>query len=237
MKYGSQNYGLAGPDSDEDFKLLVLPSFKEILWNKQLAIAPWEYVKYDCDQNHIGVLDIRKFHNLLLNGTYNAVEMLFSSDIRPYGFYDCFRGWFNLWEDWYKHGYVTCVWEKFLSSLKGAALESMKKQDNKGCARAWYFALLANQVVRNDFTIDENSWRNDKLTEVPRQIRFSNFKGFDWHDPELLKLKFKQAEVFAAENYIKDYDRLDACRHAGAKLTTELENKVKELLYEIQYRT
>ena len=59
---GSQNYNLDTPESDYDTKLIVLPSWKDIVKDK-------EAISTTCimdNQEHIGFTDIRKMMNIFL---------------------------------------------------------------------------------------------------------------------------------------------------------------------------
>ena len=64
--YGSQNYGLNGPNSDKDYYEIVMPSFYDLY--------------YQIEASDKKSWDIRKFTKLILDGNFNAIELLFSVD-------------------------------------------------------------------------------------------------------------------------------------------------------------
>lgn len=191
---GPQNYGLDDLKTKYNYKLLALPTFEDMFWNEPMKL-PKGY-----DLNNISPLDIREFNTLVQKGYYDAIELLFSNDIEELACYPFFKRWLASWRGWYEHGYGAYVYRKLLSSLKDAAIQLMANNPTeKEASRAWYFAFLANQIVNDGFIINKESWRNEKLIEIPRAILVGDFKGFDWRDQERLLLKFKQAEVNAID--------------------------------------
>ena len=74
---GSQNYSLSGPDSDYDYKLLMVPSFDD-LYNYHKVDKhdlPQQY-----DPEHYSVISVMTFDKNVRAGNVNALEMLFSSE-------------------------------------------------------------------------------------------------------------------------------------------------------------
>lgn len=73
--YGSMNYGTYNPKkSDTDTKMIVLPSYQTLLWEK-----PFIKEYHPIPNNEIcSIMDIRHFTKSLLKQSINFVEVLFS---------------------------------------------------------------------------------------------------------------------------------------------------------------
>lgn len=69
--YGSQNYGLDAPESDRDYKLIVMPDAKDFWHNEMLNKHINEY------ESH---WDYRHFTKKLIEMNPNALELLFSTE-------------------------------------------------------------------------------------------------------------------------------------------------------------
>lgn len=72
--YGSQNYGMDGPNSDVDTKCLVIPSFEEVALNKKAANFEYHFDNGE----HLKVIDIREFLRLVKKQNPNDLEILFT---------------------------------------------------------------------------------------------------------------------------------------------------------------
>ena len=71
--YGSQNYNLATENSDVDTVAIVLPTTKELYFNKPVT----KEIHLD-NGEHIVVKDIREFMNMLRKQNLNFMEVLFT---------------------------------------------------------------------------------------------------------------------------------------------------------------
>lgn len=74
MAYGSQNYGLDTQLSDVDTRLIVLPSFEDIVLNKK----PVSYTKVLPNDEHIDFKDIRLFIDCLKKQNMAYLECIFT---------------------------------------------------------------------------------------------------------------------------------------------------------------
>lgn len=74
MLAGSQNYGLDVEDSDVDTKLVVVPTFDDIVMNK----TPVSTTHIRDNGEHIGFHDVRLYIPTFRKGNINFVETLFS---------------------------------------------------------------------------------------------------------------------------------------------------------------
>ena len=71
---GSQNYGLAYEDSDVDTKALLVPSFKDIVFNKQ----PVSTTHVRANNEHIDFKDVRSMVQNWRKQNINFIEVLFT---------------------------------------------------------------------------------------------------------------------------------------------------------------
>jgi hypothetical protein len=162
--YGSQNYGLNGPNSDKDYYEIVMPSFYDLYYQKEASDKKsW---------------DIRKFTKLILDGNFNAIELLFSVDKQFYS-----QDFEFLWH--YLRAISSDIVarrsKKFYYSIRGcfkASLDNADKADSvetyiKHMARTQYFVDLLDHVRLSHFYLTENAWRGN-FTENARNIRFNH---------------------------------------------------------------
>ena len=162
--YGSQNYGLNGPNSDKDYYEIVMPSFYDLYYQKEASDKKsW---------------DIRKFTKLILDGNFNAIELLFSVDKYFYSPEFC-----DLWYTLRAHSsdIVTRRSLKFYYSVRGcfkASLDNADKADSvetyiKHMARAQYFVDMLDNLRLSHFYMRDDAWRGN-FTENARNIRFNH---------------------------------------------------------------
>ena len=71
---GSQNYGLDTPDSDIDTKLIVVPSFRDIV----LDVRPVSTTHIRANNEHIDFKDIRLYMETFCKQNLNFLEILFT---------------------------------------------------------------------------------------------------------------------------------------------------------------
>lgn len=164
--YGSQNYGLDGPNSDRDYKVVLCPEFSELYEGRM------------CKRNegeHLTGIDVRRLHGLLMNGNPNAVEMLYSVDVELIdgawvGMY------FDCWRRLYEGGYLATVWRTFYAALNGLALNAIDRNGvtPKTVARSFYFLEMAKHLAGNGFVLNEGAYRGDgvEFHRLARRIRF-----------------------------------------------------------------
>ena len=71
---GSQNYGLATPQSDVDTKLIVTPTFKDIAMNRK----PVSTTHIRANEEHIDFKDIRLYIQTFRKQNLNFLEILYT---------------------------------------------------------------------------------------------------------------------------------------------------------------
>ncbi len=167
--YGSQNYGLDTPESDKDYKVILCPEFEDLY---RYHTVCRDDLPFGLDPDHCSVISIMRFHDLLMAGNPNCIEMLFSVEK------SCDKGlskYLNSVRAMYESSYVAIVWDKFYSALKGLALNAIKRNglSPKTVSRLFYFMFFSEQVVRDGFIIREETWRNQKNMnyDVVKNIR------------------------------------------------------------------
>ena len=168
MLYGSQNYNLNTPESDEDFKVIEFPDAEDLFYCKTLNRELSE---------HESVWDVRNFFKYLMKANPNALELLFSVN-QEYVDKD-----FKELIDYIRPRIGSVIrlhWKEFGSATLGIAWESTRRNqvNPKTTARLTYFWLLWCSLVSEDDIhgggtngeMTELTWRNPRMT-WPREIR------------------------------------------------------------------
>ena len=168
---GSQNYSLSGPDSDYDYKLLMVPSFDD-LYNYHKVDKhdlPQQY-----DPEHYSVISVMTFDKNVRAGNVNALEMLFSSEKKFYS--SSLADYFFLAMMRYENGYIRDVWDNFYKTLRGITMNSIDRygMTRKAVSRAIYFISLAQYIATHDFSIRPETWRAYDVVAAAYNIRFEN---------------------------------------------------------------
>lgn len=112
---GSQNYGLDTPQSDIDTKLIILPSFDDIVRNRK----PISTTHIRANEEHIDMKDIRLYFKLFLKQNMNILEILFT----PYCILN--EQYADYWECLRSHREEIARYNLYLNAkaMKGVALE------------------------------------------------------------------------------------------------------------------
>ena len=192
--YGSQNYGLNGPNSDKDYHEIVMPSFYDLYYQKEASDKKsW---------------DVRKFTKLILDGNFNAIELLFSVDKYFYS-----QDFEFLWH------YLRAISSdivarrslKFYYSVRGCFMNSLDRavtaenEDNylKHIARAQYFVDMLDNLRLSHFYMRDDAWRGI-FTENARNIRFNCApvdKGKLFSDMDRLSIYYDRTEDLPSKYY------------------------------------
>ena len=161
--YGSQNYGLDTLDSDKDYKVLLCPEFEDLYRYHKVCK---DDLPSGLDPEHYSVMSLMQFHDLLMAGNPNCLEMLFSVESNPtgpaYPIHTYLHDYRELAQTLYATGYIAIVWDKFYSALKGLAMNSIDRYgiNAKTVSRLCFYNYFAQQIVRDDFVVNERTWRN-----------------------------------------------------------------------------
>lgn len=164
--YGSQNYNLATPESDKDYKYIEFPSAEDLFQEKTL--------NRKISENY-SAWDVRNFLKYLMKANPNALELLFSVEQEYYD--KNFEELLN-----YIRPRVGAIirqnWKNFTNATYGIAWESVRRNSitPKTVARLLYFYLFWFTLLGEEdwFTdngeMTENTWRR-KNSVWPQEIR------------------------------------------------------------------
>lgn len=173
--YGSQNYGLDTPESDKDYKVLLCPQFDDLCNYHKVCK---DDLPSELDPEHYSVMSLMQFHDLLMAGNPNCLEMLFSTDRKLYDVEFLRSNYLGFASSLYATGYIAIVWDKFYSALKGLAMNSIDRNaiNVKTVSRLCFLNYFAQQIVKDGFMVNERTWRNpDNLNyKLAAAIRTSN---------------------------------------------------------------
>lgn len=161
--YGSQNYGLNTPESDKDYKVLLCPEFEDLYRYHKVCK---DDLPNGLDPEHYSVMSIIQFHDLLMAGNPNCLEMLFSVEsiltATDYPIHTYLHNYRERAKTLYATGYIAIVWDKFYSALKGIAMNSIDRNgiNVKTVSRLCFYNCFAQQIVRGGFVVNDLTWRN-----------------------------------------------------------------------------
>lgn len=175
LLFGSQTYHLDGPQSDKDYKVIVVPEFIDLYNGKDKFSLP---IGYD-DPEHYSALDFRKFDSSLRKGNINVIDLIFSPELEIYD--KLFISYFELARQIYSEGYATYIWDYFFASAKGRTMNSLKRYNDseetrrKGASRALWTLNFLNQIFYNYYRITPQLYNYSEIYEYPRKIRYENY--------------------------------------------------------------
>lgn len=204
--YGSQNYMLDGPDSDFDYKLLMVPDFNDF----------YNYHKVDkndlpdgYDPEHYNVMSILTFDKNVRKGNVNALEMLFSHYIKCA---EDIEVYLDAAKRAYSEGYLFIVWDSFMATVEGMIKNSLDRYgvNRKSASRALYLINLCYFVAEHDFAMDNTAWGEEQVFSDARELRFNEDK----------ELPTKEA-IFATFEDMRRF--ADSCRNYHRLMYSESE--------------
>ena len=163
--YGSQNYGLDGPDSDKDYKVFLCPEAEDFYHYKRVEKndVP-EYL----DKEHYSPMDVRAFDRSLCVGNPNCLEMLWSKETED--LFLGFKTYMNYACCMFEQGYLVMVFSQFLSAVKGTVFNSFERYgvNRKSASRATFWMNFILKLMANDFKVKSSFWYD----EPARKMRF-----------------------------------------------------------------
>ena len=229
MLIGSQNYHLDGPDSDYDYKIIMMPEFEDFYTYHKVD-------KHDLPKNydpeHYNVMSILTFDKNVRKGNVNALEMLFSHYIKCAGDIEIY---FNTAKRAYSEGYLFIVWDSFMATVEGMIKNSLDRYgvNRKSASRALYLINLCYFVAENDFAMDATTWGEERVFSDARELRFNENKELP--TKEAILATFEDMKRFANEcrNYhyiMYSESQLNFIAEWNDKLAESMKNIVKEYL-------
>lgn len=120
---GSQNYGLATPQSDVDTKLIVTPTFKDIAMNRK----PVSTTHIRANEEHIDFKDIRLYIQTFRKQNLNFLEILYTDFAIVNSIYE--KQWNRLVES--REAITHFNPYRSVQSMKGIALEKYHAMEHE----------------------------------------------------------------------------------------------------------
>ena len=120
---GSQNYGLATPQSDVDTKLIVTPTFKDIAMNRK----PVSTTHIRANEEHIDFKDIRFYIRIFRKQNLNFLEILYTDFAIVNPIYE--KQWNRLVES--REAITHFNPYRSVQSMKGIALEKYHAMEHE----------------------------------------------------------------------------------------------------------
>lgn len=163
--YGSQNYGLDGPDSDKDYKVLLCPEAEDFYFYKRVEK---NNVPEGLDKEHYSPMDVRAFDRSLQVGNPNCLEMLYSKEYE--NLFCDLETYMEQARKLFENGYLVMVFPKFLSAVKGTVFNSFERYgvNRKSASRATFWMNFVLKLMANDFKVVASFWYD----EPARKMRF-----------------------------------------------------------------
>lgn len=211
--YGSQNYGLSVPESDEDWFVVCFPTRENLFSGKE--------VTGHNEEKHETYWDIRKLFNLVLKGNFNALELLFSTEID----YDEDNPELILYLDLLKILAKIVARKRkypFYHSLYGMAQNTRyrwekaetEEQKRKFAARYNWMVEFLDNFQQNGYNLNEDAFRGG-------WIKFS--QKIRWGEAEVDMAKLKERMRFLEAYYDSDVP--------PDYFTEQYQNQFKELFF------
>lgn len=219
---GSQNYGLSNEYSDVDTKLLLLPTFADLAYNKE----PKSTTHVLSNKEHMDLKDFRLYLPTLLKQNVNFVELLFTD--------------YYFVNNMYKN-----EWNKLVSAREEIAHYSPARtvQAMAGIAKNKYsvFNNKKSEGFREDLGYDPK-----QVYQMGRVVEFlERYMGGEDTYAEVLKSKqrekllaFKKGSLTLpeAEEYMnQEVVRVNALVDVYLKQGHKVNKEVEDLLREVQY--
>lgn len=162
---GSQNYGLDGPDSDKDYKVLLCPEAEDFYHYKKVEKND---LSKELSSENYSPMDVRTFDKNLRAGNPNCLEMLWSKETE-----DLFFGLKTYMDDarcMFEQGYLAIVFPQFLSAVKGIVFNTFNRYgvNRKSASRATFWMNFVLKLMANDFKVESSFWYD----EPARKMRF-----------------------------------------------------------------
>ena len=201
---GSNNYNLDLPDSDKDYKEIVMPNFTDLYFNRTLNAQINE---------HKSLVDYRFFCQKLAKANPNYIERLFSKEKE---FLDNgFAQIFDLARETLP-SFLRLNWDNFVLATLSMARNSLKRtdQESKMVARAVFLCHLLERAYEKNGELTDSDWidhnfriiRTDKVAFKEAKEQLTSLISFDKKlspkdsDFELVYTFNKEVEL-----YFRDY--------------------------------
>jgi len=197
---GSQNYGLALPESDEDWITIVTPSLAEFYYNYKFSKQNTEHETY---------WTLRQFVEYFLKGNPTAIEIVYSSNYEIYDgdFEQLVLDMRRLLSD---SDFLLSIWTQFSNAICGLTRQEIGKirqeaelvRRVKHAVRARYFIALLMTIATNDFHVSSTTFTIP--TDTDPSLLWLRQHPEDWREDgefgaDFLSVLLKQTEVNCLE--------------------------------------
>ena len=224
---GSQNYGLDLPTSDIDTKLIVVPSFRDIV----LDVRPISTTHVRANQEHIDFKDIRLYMETFYKQNLNFLEILFTDYfIIPSDYY---KSWNILVE--HREEIARMNPYRAVKSMQGIAKEKYHAMEHRYPSKAdiidayGYDGKQVHHLMRVDDYLERyiaGERYKDCLRPTPIKVpRMMDYKMLD-------KISLEEAREEALHTLM----HVDAMANAFCEEHEDQENpEMRELLQDVCY--
>ena len=153
---GSNNYNLDLPDSDKDYKGVVMPNFTDLYFNKTLNAQIDE---------HESLVDYRFFCQKLIKANPNYIEMLFSKEKEFLD--DGFAQIFELARETLP-SFLRLSWDNFVLATLSMTRNSLKRtdQESKMVARAVFLCHLLERAYEKNGELTDSDWTDHNFRTI-----------------------------------------------------------------------
>lgn len=225
MAYGSQNYGLDTQSSDVDTRLIVLPSFEDIVLNKK----PVSYTKILPNDEHIDFKDIRLFIDCLKKQNMAYLECIFT----PYKMAS--SEYWNEWQELLNEREAIAHYNpyKAVKTMKGIAMEKYHAMEHEYPSKLEVLAEYGYDPKQVSHLVRVQNFTSSYLAGYPyEECLYPKDKDFIM-DIKLGKYSLDEARKIA-DKYLKLVVN-EADEFCNTHNKNDVDTEVDTLLNEVQY--
>lgn len=221
--YGSNNYGLDGPESDKDYKVLLCPDAEDFYFYKKVEKND---VPAGLSRENYSPMDVRTFDRNLRAGNPNCLEMLWSKEYED--LYFDLETYMDEAREMFKSGYLVMVFPQFFSAVKGVVFNSLSRYgvNRKSASRALFWENFVERVVLNNFVVCKEFWS----CEAARELRFNETVKLP--TLEDFETGFQILEIWALKQAEDTYSKLTENEKAKFNgMAAHLQERMKQFVF------
>lgn len=221
--YGSQNYNLAGPDSDKDYKVLLCPDSEDFYFYKKVEKSD---VPAGLSRENYSPMDVRTFDRNLRAGNPNCLEMLWSKEYED--LYFDLETYMDEARDMFESGYLVMVFPQFFSAVKGVVFNSLSRYgvNRKSASRALFWKHFVERVGLNNFVVRKEFWS----CGAARELRFD--ETLDLPSLEDFEYGFRFLENWVLKTAEDTFSKLTPSELSKFKgMAAHLQERMKQFVF------
>ena len=221
--YGSQNYNLAGPDSDKDYKVLLCPDAEDFYSYKKVEKND---VPAGLSHENYSPMDVRTFDRNLRAGNPNCLEMLWSKEYED--LYFDLETYMDEARDMFENGYLVMVFPQFFSAVKGVVFNSLSRYgvNRKSASRALFWKHFVERIALHDFVVCDEFWS----CGAARELRFD--ETMDLPLLEDLEYGFRFIENWVLKKAEDTFSKLTPSELSKFKgMAAHLQERMKQFVF------